>query len=143
MAAFEQLFQDLGRMSYDEKVSSGRRIYEKIVSIIDQHKYGYFFVPARTVAIWYYAIFCGVDRKIKFNEHEYYIAISNNDISYNGFFKECTECNHPELRADLKMFMKKISYDEVGYFQTLAALIFSLKGNPTYEEKMYLINFFN
>ena len=142
MATFEQLFDYFKGVSYDEKVRVTRNIYQAIIETIDKHRYGNFFVPGRTAAIWYFANFCSVDRKITYAEHEFYVAVSGNRISYDAFFEECREDDHPEMKADLQRFMKKINEKELGYFQTLAAVIFSLKGNPTYDEKMYLLNYF-
>ena len=143
MATFEQLFDYFKTVSYEEKVRVTKNIYRAIIDTIDKYRFGNFFVPAQTAAVWYFANFCSVDRKITYAEHKFFVDVTGNYMSYDEFFNECREDDHPEMKADLQSFMKKINDKELGYFQTLAAVIFSLKGNPTYEEKNYLLNYFS
>ena len=143
MATFDQLFTEINKISYDEKVYRGRRLYQLIIQTIEAHRYGYFFVSSEEVAFRYFTLFCGADRKISYDELNYYNAISGRNLSYDFFYNEARENHHPEMVADYRMFMRKLSSAEIGYFQTLAAILFTIKGNPTSDERCYLLNFFS
>ena len=136
------LFNDLKKIPYAEKVRMGRNLHYKIIGIIDAKRYGNFFVDAKTVATWYYTYFASADRKVKVNEYQFYKEITNNNVSYDWFIDECKENNHPEMVWSLKQFMSKITLDERAYFEAFACLIFSLKGDASYEEMDFLVNFF-
>ena len=143
MATFDQLFAEINKVSYDEKVYRGRRLYQLMIQTIEAHRYGYFFVSSEEVAFRYFTLFCGADRKISYDELNYYNAISGRNLSYDFFYNEARENHHPEMVADYRMFMRKLSSAEIGYFQTLAAILFTIKGNPTSDERYYLLNFFS
>jgi len=138
----DDLFYEINKVSYDEKVRRGKRLYQSMINTIEAHRYGYFFVSSTEVAFRYFTLFCGADKKIKYDELNFYNAISGRNISYDFFYNEAVENHHPEMVADYKMFMGKLNQTEISYFQTLAAIVFSLKGNPTPDEKYYLLNFF-
>ena len=64
-------------------------------------------------------------------------------MSYNEFYEECKENDHPEMKAMLKRFFKDISKEDIGNFDALAMLIFSLKNVPSEFEREFLDSFFN
>ena len=143
MATLDQLFVEINRVGYDEKVYRGRRLYQGMIQIIEKYRYGYFFVSSEEVAFRYFTLFCGADRKVSYDELYFYNAISGRNLSYDYFFNEARENHHPEMVADYKMFMRKLTSAEIGYFQTLAAIVFTLKSNPTSDERYFLLNFFS
>ena len=143
MATFDQLFAEINKVSYDEKVYRGRKLSQLMIQTIEDHRYGYFFVSSEEVAFRYFTLFCGADKKISYDELYFYNAISGRNLSYDFFYNEARENHHPEMVADYKMFMRKLSSAEIGYFQTLAAIVFTIKGNPTSDERYYLLNFFS
>ena len=138
----DQLFIEINKVSYDEKVYRGSRLLQSMIRTIDAHRYGYFFVNTEEVAFRYFTLFCGADGNISYNELNYYNAITGKKLSYDFFFNEARENHHPEMVAEYQYFMKKLTPEEISYFQTLAAIVFTLKGTPTYQEKEYLLNFF-
>ena len=143
MATLDQLFIEINKVSYDEKVYRGRKLFQGMIQIIEKYRYGYFFVSSEEVAFRYFTLFCGADRKVSYDELYFYNAISGRNLSYDYFFNEARENHHPEMVADYKMFMKKLTSAEIGYFQTLAAIVFTLKNNPTSDERYFLLNFFS
>ena len=143
MATLDQLFIEINKVSYDEKVYRGRKLFQGMIQIIEKHRYGYFFVSSEEVAFRYYTLFCGADRKVSYDELYFCNTISGRNLSYDYFFNEARENHHPEMVADYKMFMKKLTSAEIGYFQTLAAIVFTLKSNPTSDERYFLLNFFS
>lgn len=143
MNDIELAFSNIEGMTYEKKVSYTKTLVRTLFKILDEKGYGNFFVSSETVLSWYFTIFSSVDRKIKYNEHQFYNDVLDKNVTYDWFYNECLENDHPEMISVLKQFMLKLSRDDVAYFQLLAILIFSLKGNLTYDEKMYLIEFFN
>ncbi len=143
MNDIESAFSDIKVMSYEKKVSYTKTLVRNLLRILEQQGYGNFFVSSETVLSWYFTIFSSVDRKIKYNEHQFYNDVLDKNVTYDWFYNECIENDHPEMILVLKQFMLKLSGEDVAYFQLLAILIFSLKGELTYDEKMYLIEFFN
>lgn len=143
MNDIELAFSNIEGMTYEKKVSYTKTLVRTLLKILDEKGYGNFFVSSETVLSWYFTIFSSVDRKIKYNEHQFYNDVLDKNVTYDWFYNECLENDHPEMISVLKQFMLKLSRDDVAYFQLLAILIFSLKGNLTYDEKMYLIEFFN
>lgn len=143
MNDIELAFSNIEGMTYEKKVSYTKTLARTLLKILDEKGYGNFFVSSETVLSWYFTIFSSVDRKIKYNEHQFYNDVLDKNVTYDWFYNECLENDHPEMISVLKQFMLKLSRDDVAYFQLLAILIFSLKGNLTYDEKMYLIEFFN
>lgn len=143
MNDIELAFSNIEGMTYEKKVSYTKTLVRTLLKILDEKGYGNFFVSSETVLSWYFTIFSSVDRKIKYNEHQFYNEVLDKNVTYDWFYNECLENDHPEMISVLKQFMLKLSRDDVAYFQLLAILIFSLKGNLTYDEKMYLIEFFN
>lgn len=143
MNDIELAFSNIEGMTYEKKISYTKTLVRTLLKILDEKGYGNFFVSSETVLSWYFTIFSSVDRKIKYNEHQFYNDVLDKNVTYDWFYNECLENDHPEMISVLKQFMLKLSRDDVAYFQLLAILIFSLKGNLTYDEKMYLIEFFN
>lgn len=131
---------NLKTVPYDKKVSMGRITFRKLIELIDKH--GGFFVSSKTAASWYYFTFCGIDRRIKMDEYRYYNDITADGMSYDDFYNECVEVDHPEIEAALRNFFKKLTDKEIGYFQLMAALVYTLKQDVTYDEMMHLACFF-
>ena len=142
MSLFDQLFNEMNKVSYEEKVYRGSRLYQAMIQTIEKYRYGYFFINSEEVAFRYFTLFCGADRKITYAEAEFFNRISGRNLSYDYFYNEAVENHHPEMIADYKGFFRKLNSTEISYFQTLAAVIFSLKTNPTMDERYYLLNFF-
>lgn len=141
MLTLQEQVEQFKTTPYAERVSMGRIAFKKMIEIIE--KKGCFFVSSKTAASWYYFSFCGVDRKIKMDEHRYYNDITSDGLSYDEFYNECIEVDHPEISSVLRNFMRKLGGAEVGYFQMLAAYVYTLKQDVTYDEMVHLVRFFN